>query len=110
MAVQYYYVSKTVIHQSHEHRADVNPERILWNVQAAGIRREDVRNAIGNMRSDQPIDVASDGIGDRHGHGIVRAVVDETMCFQRPNSQDHGFDLRRDKLLKFLPVEIVHRA
>src|SRR5947208_16579721 len=98
MPVEDYDVPETVVHQTHQHRADINSKCILWNMQAAGIRREDVRDAIRNMRSNQRVDVASNGIG--HRYGIVRTVVDEPVRFERTNGQDYSFDFCRDKLLR----------
>ncbi len=70
---------------------------------------EDVRDAVRNVRSDQRVDIAGYGIANRHRYGIVRPVVDESVRFERPKRQNYRLDLCRDKLLKLLPVEIVHR-
>ena len=97
-------VLETVVYQSHQHRTDVDAEWFFGNTQAAGIRSENVGDAVGNVRGDERVDVGGDRVSDADGHGVVGAVVDETVGFERADSEDDRFDFGGDELAKFLPV------
>ena len=43
-------------------------------------------------------------MSDADGHGVVGAVVDEAVGFQRADSEDDRFNFGGDELAKFLPV------
>src|SRR6202167_120164 len=97
-------VLETVVNQSHQHRADVDAERFFGNTQATGIRSENIGDAVGNVRGNERVDVGGDGVSDAEGHGVVGAVVDEAVGFQRADSEDNRFNFGGDELAKFLPV------
>ena len=103
-------VLEPVVHQSNHHGPHVIAKRLLRNIKAAGVRREDVGNAVRDVRSDQRVHVGGDSIRDSHGNGIIRAIVDEAMRFERTHSEDHRLDFCGHELLELHPVQVVHRT
>src|SRR5215472_10907908 len=60
------------------------------------------------MGSNQCIHVTRNGIGNRHGHGVVCAVVDKSVRFERTNGHNYGLDLCWNEPLEFLPIQVIH--